>query len=725
MISQYGVQPQAGPVGPVAGPPPQSNSPLGVSIGGILPIMSAADLIEQQKRDARATQTTVLVTSLAAHITKCWHTARIAKEQTVEQRMFKSVRQRRGEYDPDKLADIRRSGGSEIYMMLTANKCRGGSAWLRDILTASGAEKPWELEPSSVPALPPNMLAELRQKAISEVTMFMQVMGKAPEPWEMRSIMDEVRAEYIDSVKSEARFEVDQMEDKMEDQLLDGGFGDAIDQFIDDLVTFPSAFLKGPVVRKKPTLSWKPDPATPNNFLIDVKDGLVLEWERVDPFMIYPSPASNDVDDGYLIERHKLRQEDLEALIGVEGYDDGAIRNVLDDYGRGGLQEWLVVDSNKALAEGKSTTAIAQNIEHTIDALQFWGTVSGQVLQDWGMKPKEVPDTAKQYYVEAWLIGRHIIKASLNYDPLGRKPYYRASYENIPGVFWGNAVTDLVRDCQDMCNAAARAIANNMGIASGPQVYINTDRVPPGEDIEQIFPWKIWQVTSDPMSTTAKPVEFFQPTSNAQELMGIYEKFSTLADEYCSIPRYMTGDGVTGGAGRTASGMSMLMGNASKAMKQVLANVDKALERLLDRLYFYNMKTSDDPELKGDIRVRAKAAEGVAAKEAAQVRRNEFLQTVSANPVLTQIVGQAGLGAILREMAKTLDMNPDDVVPSPEKMKLMKQAFEATQQAQAGQGQPSAPGAPSAPGGTPAAAPSPPPMTNGAPQQGAQFTPTQ
>lgn len=675
--------------------PEPSAKPLGVSVGGILPIFSAADMIEQQKRDSETVQNTPVILDLAAHIRKCWDIARIAKQQTVEMRMFASVRQRRGEYDPQKLTEIRKSGGAEIYMMLTANKCRGASAWLRDVLQASGADKPWSIDPTAVPTLPPTMAAELRQRAIAEVTMFMQATMRQPEPWEMRDIMTEVRAEYVNSAKELAKFKAKQMEDKMEDQLVEGGFMSALDMFIDDLVTFPSAFLKGPVVRRRPTMSWSA--SGKSGYQLEIKDELVLEWERVDPFMIYPSPSSEDIDDGYLIERHKLRQEDLEALMGVEGYDDGAIRNVLEDYGNGGLQEWLITDSTKALAEGKSTTAVAQNVEETIDALQFWGTVSGQKLIDWGMTEQEVPDPVKQYHMEGWLIGRHVIKAAINSDPLGRKPYYKASYENVPGSFWGNAPTDLVRDCQDMCNAAARAIANNMGIASGPQVYVNTDRVPAGEDIEQIYPWKIWQVTSDPMATTAKPVEFFQPTSNASELMAIYDRFSILADEYCSIPRYMTGDSPTGGAGRTASGMSMLMTNAGKSMKQVLANIDNNIfAKALDRLFFYNMKYSDDDELKGDIKIVAKGANSVAAKEAAAMRRNEYLTIVAGNPILSQIVGPEGLGALLREGAKGLDMNPDDVVPSPEKMKLMKQAIQA---AQANQGQAGSAPAPGGQGG--------------------------
>ena len=169
--------------------------------------------------------------------------------------------------------------------------------------------------------------------------------------------------------------------------------------------------------------------------------------------------------------------------------------------------------------------------------------------------------------------GSYIIKATLNYDPLCRKPYYKASYEDVPGSFWGNSVCDLVRDPQTVVNAAARSIVNNMAMSSGPQVAINVDRLPPGEELTTLTPWRIWQVSNDPYGNSGQPVSFFQPQSNVAELMAIYEKFSDLADEYSGIPKYMQGQ-TTGGAGRTASGLSMMITNAGKAIKQVISNID-------------------------------------------------------------------------------------------------------------------------------------------------------
>jgi hypothetical protein len=191
----------------------------------------------------------------------------------------------------------------------------------------------------------------------------------------------------------------------------------------------------------------------------------------------------------------------------------------------------------------------------------------------------------------------------------------------------------------------------------------------------------------------ARPIEFFQPQSNANELMIVYEKFSQLADEYTGIPRYMSGFN-SEGASRTASGMSMMIGNASKVIKQVVGSIDfNIITPMLERLYYYNMRYSDDPELKGDVQFVARGAMSLVNKEAAQVRMNEFLQIALTSPAVQQIIGMEGVAELLRPTVKRLDVNPDKVVPSVSVLKeraaaAMMQQMQAAQQAQAEPQQP-------------------------------------
>lgn len=660
-----------------------------MSLGGLMSVQSLESIQRDAQRQSdiavQAEQQAPAISGLAAHIKSFFQQAQTARQQ-IEIDMLEALYARRGQYTADKQAKILEAGQPLIFMMLPSVKMRQAESLLRDVFMGAGQDKPFTLRPTPVPELPPFEVAKIHQEVTAEVEQAIN-MGLEPTLQAVRERLVAAKTELVNRLTEAANDAAKRMEDKMEDQLVEGGFPDALDQFITDLTTFKTAFIAGPIVRKKPKLSWGP-----GNQPV-VTEVLSLEWERVDPFEIYPAPwAKSLADKSPLVRRHKMTRASLTELIGVEGYSEDSIRKVLELYGTAGLHDWLSIDSRVALAEGKNNASATQT--GLIDALQFWGSVSGQMLRDWGMKAKDVPDVAKEYQVEAWLVGSYVIKAVLNADPLARRPLYGHSYERIPGSVWGNSVYDLMRDCADMCNGAARALAANLGISSGPQVAINIDRVAPGEDIDSMYPWKIWQVTSDPMGSTAKAVDFFQPSSNAAELMGVYEKFSTLADEYTGIPKYMTGTEGTPGAGRTASGLSMMIGNASKIIKQVIAGVDQhLLTPLLERLYYYNMRYSDDPDLKGDASIMARGADSLMAKDAAQVRRNEFLQATN-NPTDMQIIGLEGRAEVLRASLSTLDMNPDKVVPPVAVLKDRQKQVQMAQAAAAAEAQqPPGPGA--------------------------------
>ena len=638
---------------------------------GLIPGRSAEQLeadrlvmVEEAKAlEDGAVDNDPLLSGLSGHVRKRWEAAKDAKVP-YEQRMLECMRQRNGEYDPDKLSEIRRHGGSELFIHLTSTKCRGASSWLRDTLLGNGADKPWTIKPTPIPDLPPDVQMQMQQELQLRVETAMRHAPNAVTPDMVKEEADMMKSRMRGELESEARQRVERMEQKMEDQLVEGGFHDALNQFIDDIVTFPVAVLKGPVLRKRTRLQWVQGGVQPAEVIRP-------EWERIDPFNIYPAPWATGPDDGYLIERHKLNRRDLEMLIGVEGFDEPTLREVLKDFDRGLLREWLSIDSEIQSAAG-NTTSYTRDTE-LVDALQLWDDIPGHYLREWGMSEQEVPDETAIYACDVWLVGSKVIKATLNYDPLNRKPYYVASYEQSPGSFYGKGVAELVRDVQSVCNAAARSLVNNMGMASGPQVGVNLSRLPPDQKLDQMYPWKIWQFTLSDYGDTTPPITYFQPQSHAQELMMVFDHFSKLADEYSGIPRYMTGEH-TPGAGRTASGLSMLINNAGKSIKQVIANIDAlVLTKLLERLYHYNLRYTDDPDLVGDINILARGASSLVAKEAAAVRRNEFLQLALSSPVAQQVVGLPGIAELMRESAKSLDMPVDHIVPPREEVERTQQ----------------------------------------------------
>ncbi|MFN7323079.1 MAG: hypothetical protein ACK5SP_02280 [bacterium] len=628
----------------------------------------------------------LIASGISGHITSCWSKAKFARQKITE-RLLACERQRRGEYDPDKAQEIALSGGSDIFMMITDVKCNAAKSWMQDVLFQD--DRGFDLTPSQQPAIPP----EVKMSIIDFVRMEAQefvAQGQQIHPEAFRTRLEEVHDTILERIREDAKESAERMSKVIQDQMAEGGYKRAMEDFVDDFVTYPTAILKGPSVRKKKKLQWGP------SFTPIVVDDYFREVERVSPYDIYPSPNASNVDDGYLIQRHRMTPKTVESMKGVPGYSDDEIDQVLEMYGRNGYRYFEYGDQQRDNLEGKYHSRLYQ--DGVIEALEFWGPVMGEMLQQWGMKDV---DPKKVYEVNAWQIGAYVIKCVINPDPLGRRPYEIASWRTIPGAFWGTALPEVMRDVQIMCNASARALANNMGIASGPQVDISVDRLADGEELTQMYPWKIWQTTSDKTGGGQPAVRFFMPDMKAQELMQVYNQFARQADEVTGIPNYVYGATSGGsGAGRTASGLSMLMDNASKGIKAAVMSIDHVITMVVSRFYLHNMMYNPDPYIKGDFKIIARGAMGLIHKEQISVRRNEFL-AATANPVDLQIVGPEGRAYLLREMAKGLQMDTDKLVPSVDRMKFKAdQVQQAMQQMQPNQQQLPAP-AEAAPGGAP------------------------
>jgi hypothetical protein len=516
-----------------------------------------------------------------------------------------------------------------------------------------------------------------------------QELGQAPDMEQMRQIKEMVGQDYRFTIMREAQMRADKMKLKIQDQFAQGGWEQAFNDFVTDIVTFPTAFIKGPIVRRQRTLGWTQN--AEGRTTVEPIERLAPEYERVDPFRIYPEPGITNINDGYLFELHRMTRMELSDLIGVPGYDEDAIRKVLEE---GNGTSWINEDYElqKDEEERKYYAYMRPTTEY--DALEFWGKVSGAMLIEWGLSEEDVPDPAREYDANVWTVGNYVIKAVLNYDPLGEKPYAKTSFIKCPGAFWGKGIPEIIEDLQGVCNAAARALVNNMGIASGPQVEMNVERLAPNEDITNLTPWRIWQTINDPTGSGAPAIKFNQPESRAAELVAVYEKFSRLADDHSGIPAYIYGDTNVQGAGRTSSGLSMLMGAAGKGIRQVVMHIDSdVVKPIVGRQFVYNMRYDEDESIKGDVEIVAKGAINLAVKETVNMRRIEFLNA-TANPVDLEIIGKEGRAAILREIAKGLQMPSDDVVPSREKSEYqgrIQAAAAAQQQAQAPQGTPTLP----------------------------------
>lgn len=634
---------------------------------GVMKVVSNAELDKHEKDTAafEENKNQPVVEALAGHVRKAWETAKQTKLNKIEQRLLSCLRQRNGEYDPAKLAKIRDQGGSEIYMMLTNIKCRAAESWINDIMFQAG-EKNWGIKPTPMPDLPDHIEEALQQEVYNEALQASQFAAATAQqpilPEELEARLKDVKEEFTKRLEEEAQRRCDAMETKIEDQLVEAEWEDALKEFIKDITTYPLAILRGPVIRRKQTLKWG---MKGGKWMPIIGSVLRLEFYRVSPFDFYPAPDSRNVNDGFVIERHKLRRSQIVAMKGAPGYKDESIDQVLFQYGIGGLRQWLTNDHQRAELEGRPNEWLNSD---TIDAIEYSGQISGKMLRDWGMSKEEVEDETKEYEANVWLIGSYVIKAVLNDDPLGKRNYHTAAFEKVAGSIWGIGLPELMSDTQDVCNATARAVVNNLGMASGPMMEVHTDRLATGEEVSAVEPWRVLQTVNDPNGRNNPAVRFYQPNINTDAMLKVYDHFSKLADETTGVPSYTYGDPAGGGAAGTASGLSMLMTAASRGIKMVISNIDKPVEDSIEMVYQHNMLYDEDESIKGDTNIVARGSSSLIAKEQRQMRINELLTTTN-NPVDMSIIRNEGRATLLREAVKSADMVVDEVVPDDKKLK--------------------------------------------------------
>lgn len=601
---------------------------------------------------------------LSGEIQSRWQYAYNHKRQYIEPRLFDCHQRRNAEYDKVKLAAIAKLNGSTAYLGQTGLKCRAAQSWIRDVLMP-GKGQPWGIDPTPIPELPDEDEEAIADAVMQQLQMEAQMTGQMPTPDMAREMAANLRDEIDDSRMAEAKERAARMEMKINDIFVEGMFTKSLTEYIDDITTFPSAILKGPVLERKKALVYGPDgPA--------VEDRITPMVRRVSPWDFYPSPECGAVDDGYIFERRRITRHELLKLRGVPGYRDDEIELALATYGQtSNGMDTPVEDSERAYLESKDTDQGGGTEDERCELVEYWGEAMGQWLVEWGLPEEQIPDEYDDYQICAVMVNGRVIKAMLNPDPLGRRPYHVTSYEKRTGSIWGTAIPELMAPIQDTLNATLRSLQDNVAFASGPQVQIDIDAIDKRQipTILQHHPRKVILFHgADRQGNNRDPVNYNQPNMHARELVDVMAKFEHLADDHTGIPAYAYGSDSVKGAGETMGGLSMLMNAAAKGIRQVIANIGlDVLTPLVEGTFHYCMLYVDDPLIKGDAKVHARGALAQVIREQLAVNRNEFASSVMQDPDVKALLGPEGVAKVVRPMLDSLELS--DAIPSDDELR--------------------------------------------------------
>ena len=647
------------------------------------------------------------VSSIVAFVETRFKRAEDAREGD-EERWMRSYRNYRGLYGPD--VQFTSSEKSRVFVKVTKTKTLAAYGQIIDVLFGNN-KFPLTVNPSILPdGVAESVHINIDPNAEAAGATLREVTSDSPAPTYLFGPDTELKPgettrdlmERLGPLKdklapmSEKIIEGDgttpttvtfhpamvaakKMEKKIHDQLNESGASKHLRSMAFEMALLGTGVMKGPFALDKEYPNWNEEGE------YDPLVKTVPSTNHVSVWNFYPDPEATSMDDAeYVIERHKMSRNQLRGLKSRPYFMADVIEEAVamgSDYVR---KDWEM--------KMEDDDSISPETERW-EVLEFWGYVDAEILEENGIKiPRELRDLA-EVSANLWVVNGKVIRCVLNPFKPARIPYYAVPYEHNPYSFFGVGIAENMDDTQTLMNGFMRMAVDNAVLSGNLIIEIDETNLVPGQDMS-IYPGKVFRRQGGAPGQAIFGTKF---PNVAQENMQLFDKARVLADESTGFPSFAHGQTGVSGVGRTASGISMLMSAANGSIRTVVKNVDDYLLAPIGRSFFaFNMQFDFDPDIRGDLEVRANGTESLMANEVRSQRLMQFLQ-VASNPMLAPF---AKMDYIIREIAKSMDLDPDKVTNSmqdaaiqAEIMKGFQQPTEAPQigQAPAEEGTPQAP----------------------------------
>ena len=446
------------------------------------------------------------------------------------------------------------------------------------------------------------------------------------------------------------------MEKKIKDQLEESSATKQLRFSVFECVLFGTGVMKGPFALDKEYPNWDEE----GDYDPIIKT--IPKVEHTSVWDFYPDPDAYNMEDAtYTVERHRMTRPQLRALKKRPFFRSNAIDDAIK-YGESYNQEWWEesLNDNDVASDfgGEGFSSYSGDVER-FQVLEFWGTVDREIVENQGLEIPEKFLEDDEIQINAWVCNGEILRFVINPFTPKRIPYVASPYEINPYSFFGVGLAENMDDTQTLMNGFMRLAVDNAILSGNLLIEVDETNLAPGQDLT-VYPGKIFRRQGGAPGQAIFGTKF--PNVSSENMM-LFDKARVLSDESSGLPSYSYGQTGVMGTGRTASGISMLMGAASNAIRTVIKNMDDYMLRPMgEALFAFNMQFDFDPDIKGDLEIRARGTESFMKNEVRSQRLISFLQ-IASSPVLAPF---AKFPYIMREIAATMDLDVEKVTNNPE-----------------------------------------------------------
>lgn len=601
--------------------------------------------------------------------------ARNRQEQELE--WLKDLRQFKGVYDPDVASGLGKSPlkKSKTFIRMTRTKVKAMDSRIMQMLFPANSDKNWDIQPTpkADPFMSP-VVAELMQQAIQQkIQQMAQAQGIDPatidpaaiDPRQMALSEDERQAIFDEAAKQACTA----MRQEIEDQLAEIKYRSICKNIIHQGNLYGTGVMKAPLVQQKEKPVWMADEA--GNWGVARQDVMLPFVEAVSVWDFYPDDTATDIDDAEIIfQYHAMRRGRLMELCNAPGFRADVIKQYAQEY----MQGDATPRSFEAELKESSNDGNQKRNTNTFGVLECWVPLSAEEMVDvrlCGCEGNEeaAPEAA---WCNIWLLGPFVIKAEIK--PLAEinHPYHVYYFDKDETSIWGGGLGQILRDDQIGLNSVTRAMLDNAAASVGAIYDINVDALLPNEFNKEPLPGTKFLRTGN-----QRAIEQIQIDSRITEFMALRRMFEQNMHEN-SLPAYMHADQNVGGAGNTASGLSMLMGAANISISDQVVNWDAVTMSVIRAIYYWNMTFNNKANIKGDFTVVARGSTSLVAKEVRGQQLNGIL--VASNNSSDQAIIKRR--ALWEETVKAMDLDGAHIVRTEEEYDELRDMQQQLQQSQ-------------------------------------------
>lgn len=538
---------------------------------------------------------------------------------------------------------------SKVFLNITRPYVETAAGKVIEVLSPTDARM-WSIEPTSIPSLPdkPSPLVQAAQLASPSA----------------QAEAGPAQVDPVEEMIKQSKRAALGAQTWIDDKLQECDFSGELRANVDSASLLGTGVMRGPIPGISRSTKREVDPNTGEEKITIIEE-IVPQSKNISVWDAYPDPACGDnIHNGqFFIEHGRMVEKQVRDLIGQPGYIQSALLHVIE---QGPTSDSAAVMTQMP-HESQDPSARRYHVWYYHGFMKREDVLA---MNCGCLEEDEIANIGVPVVIT--IINDTPVKAHLMPIGDGRFPYDFMCWQKVAGSPFGIGIARQIRSCQAILNSHVRAMMENAGLASGPQITIARGSITPADGSWEITPRKVWFLKADgDIQDASQALNAFQIPSIQADLLAAIDFALKMAENVTGLPVLLQGQQGPNGVPETVGGMQILVANASSLLRRMARIFDDTLIKPHIQAYYnFMMLYADDDSIKGDFKIVAHGSTSLVTRDQRNVFVTQVAPQMMANPAYG--IDPTRLFKKIAEISGLTD--PEELMFSPQEMAALQKA---------------------------------------------------